>query len=99
MCWRLRRIIPLALIATTLPLSLPTNAEARDCGKVRAEGRKYFVSGSDNVSCDFMRKWSKSVARGNGGPRGWDCNQGWRSGGCTRGAGFKRKFFTYRPPS
>ena len=96
---RIRRIVPIALVAAALPLGLPSAAEARDCGNVKAEGRKYFVSGSDNVGCDFMRKWSRRLARGEKGPRGWDCNKGWRSGGCTRGAGFKRKFFTYRPPS
>jgi hypothetical protein len=95
----MRRTLPLALAAIALALGTPSVAEARQCGKVRADGRKYAVSGSDNVSCDFMRKWSRRVARGDGHPRGWECNRGWRSGGCTRGAGFKRKFFTYRPPS
>jgi hypothetical protein len=96
---RIRRVLPLALVALGLTLGMPTAAEARQCGEVKADGRKYEVSGSDNVRCRFMRKWSRRVARDEGHPRGWDCNRGWRSGGCTRGAGFDRKFFTYYPPS
>jgi hypothetical protein len=94
---RIRRMLPIALVALALPLGLPSAAEARDCGKVRAEGRKYFVTGTDVLTCDFMRKWSRRLARGEDGPRRWDCSKGWRSGGCTKGAGFRRKYFTYRP--
>jgi len=91
-------MLPLLLVAIAIPLGMPTAADARQCRTFHAEGRTYDVSGSDNVGCRFMRKWSKRVVLHEGHPRGWDCNRGWRSGGCQRGAGFERKFFTYFPP-
>jgi len=95
----MRRTVPLALAAVALALGMPSAAEARQCGTVKAEGSKYAVSGSDNVGCRFMRKWSRRVVRGDGHPRKWKCERGAFSGGCHRGEGFTRKFFTYRPPS
>jgi hypothetical protein len=96
---RIRRMLPLVLVAMVLPLGVPSAAEARQCGVIRADGLKYEVAGHDNLRCRFMRKWSRRVARGEGHPRGWRCSRAWRSGGCQRGVGFDLKWFAYKPPA
>ncbi|HEX6153400.1 MAG TPA: hypothetical protein VFZ19_07760 [Solirubrobacterales bacterium] len=49
-----------------------------------------------------MRKWSRSMLKGNGQPPGWNCHKtgrGYsRSGGCSKGPNGTSPFFVYYPP-
>jgi hypothetical protein len=46
-----------------------------------------------------MRRWSRSMVKRAGRPRGWDCHRRRYSGGCTkRTVARTEPFFVYYPP-
>ena len=78
--------------------ALPSPAEAKPCRDVRVAGQLYVVGGSDNLSCRFMRKWTRRYQSTGAKPRGWRCrNSSSTSGGCNERRGRKR-FFVFYPP-
>jgi hypothetical protein len=92
-------IVVLLGLGSLLWVSLPAaTAQAKACGDIRVHGSVYVVGGA-KASCDFMRRWSRSLVKRDGGPRGWDCHRRARSGGCTRHTGARvEPFFVYYPP-
>jgi hypothetical protein len=87
------------VLATALVAALtPTAAEAKACGTIRVSG-KYYVVGGAKRTCDFMRRWSRSMVKRQGRPSGWDCNRRRSSSGCTKHTGAQvEPFFIYYPP-
>jgi hypothetical protein len=47
----------------------------------------YYVVGGAKESCDFMRRWSRSLIKRNGGASLLGLRRRARSGGCTRRTG------------
>jgi hypothetical protein len=94
-------ILAAALISLLLLLQ-PAAAEAKACGAVIISPGHGWIVGGDGVSCGFMRKWSRSMLKGNGQPPGWNCRKtgrGYsRSGGCSKGPNGTTPFFIYYPP-
>ena len=95
----LGRILVLVVLSATLWAAIPAaTASGKACGDIRVSGF-YYVVGGGKASCDFMRRWSRSLVKRNGGPRGWDCHRRSRSGGCTKHTGARiEPFFVYYPP-
>jgi hypothetical protein len=96
---RLGRILVLVGLSAALWAALPAaTAFGKACGDIRVSG-SYYVVGGAKGSCDFMRRWSRSLIKRNGGPHGWDCHRRSRSGGCTKHTGARiEPFFVYYPP-
>lgn len=94
-----RRILVLVALSGTFWAALPAGAaQAKACGDIRVD-RSYYIVGGAKAPCDFMRRWSRSLIKRNGGPREWDCHRRARSGGCTRHTGARiEPFFVYYPP-
>jgi hypothetical protein len=95
----LRRIPVLVGLIAALCTILPVGtAYGKACGDIRVHGSYYIVGGA-KASCDFMRRWSRSLIKRNGGPGGWDCHRRAWSGGCTKHTGARiEPFFIYYPP-
>lgn len=96
---RLRTLLALGFLSATLVVALPTaQAQAKPCGDIRVSG-KYYIVGGAKASCDFMRRWSRSMIKRNGRPDGWECRRRTRSGGCNKETGARiEPFFIYYPP-
>ena len=96
---RFVRVLVLVALSATLCAALPaTNAQAQSLRRHTVHGSYYIVGGA-KASCDFMRRWSRSLIKRNGDPRGWDCRRRARSGGCTKHTGARiEPFFIYYPP-
>jgi hypothetical protein len=93
--------VGLALIVT-LFAAMPAQSEAKGCGLVTIGNGWSWVVGGDGMSCQKMRKWSSSMIRGKGKPKGWRCQKRGKgpsqSGGCSRGPNGTSPFFIYYPP-
>ncbi len=88
----------IVLVTALVAVLTPTAAEAKACGTIRVFGN-YYVVGGAKQTCDFMRRWSRSLIKRQGGPAGWDCHRRRSSGGCTRHTGARiEPFFVYYPP-
>jgi hypothetical protein len=86
------------LVAVALLAAIPPPAEARACGAVTARSHVFIVGGSDNLSCRFMRRWTRRFVRAGSKPVGWRCRRSSpQSGGCNERRGRKR-FFVFYPP-
>jgi hypothetical protein len=95
---RVRVGLALVLAAAAFTALAPAGAEAKACGSVRVNGSEYVVGGA-KASCRFMRRWSRSMVKRSGRPRGWDCHRRRTSGGCTKHTGARvEPFFVYYPP-
>jgi hypothetical protein len=81
---------------------MPTKSEAKACGSVTIGNGWTWVVGGDGISCQKMRKWSSSMIRGKGKPKGWRCQKRGKgpsqSGGCSKGPNGTSPFFIYYPP-
>jgi hypothetical protein len=90
-------LIVLSILALAAVLA-PVQAQAKACGSIRVSGSSYVVGGA-KASCAFMRRWSRSMVKRQGRPRGWDCHRRRSSGGCTKRTGARiEPFFVYYPP-
>lgn len=91
----------LALILTLYAV-VPSQSEAKACGSVTIANGWTWVVGGGGMSCSKMRKWSSSMVRGKGKPKGWRCSKRGKgpsqSGGCSRGPSGTGPFFIYYPP-
>lgn len=97
----MRRALPaLVLCVVLLALAIPGTAAAKPCGSVTLGERTWIVGGA-GLSCRKMRRWSRSMLRREGRPRGWNCRKDGhgasRSGGCSRGPNGTAPFFIYYP--
>jgi hypothetical protein len=94
-------ILTAALISILL-LFQPVEAKAKPCGAVIITPGHGWIVGGAGVSCDFMRKWSRSMLKGQGQPSGWNCHKNGRGysrgGGCSKGPNGTTPFFVYYPP-
>ena len=94
----MRRCLLVFLLAAACAALAPAGAQAKACGSVHVNAREYVVGGAE-TSCRFMRRWTRSMVKRRGRPRGWDCHRRARSGGCTKHTGARTEpFFIYYPP-
>ncbi len=91
-----------ALISLLFALAVPGSAQAKPCGSITLSGGQSWIVGGAGLSCKKMRRWSRSMLKGDGRPKGWNCRKSGRgsnrSGGCSRGPNGTAPFFIYYPP-
>ncbi|HEY1276785.1 MAG TPA: hypothetical protein VGF25_17885 [Thermoleophilaceae bacterium] len=90
--------VAIVLVAAVCAALAPAGAEAKACAAIHVNHAEYWVGGA-KASCRFMRRWSRSMVKRAGRPRGWDCHRRRYSGGCTKHTGARTEpFFVYYPP-
>ena len=95
------KLLAVAALVVAALMLVPAAASAKPCTDDRAlviRGEQYVVGGSANLSCRFMRKWTRRWVLYRDRPAGWRCHRSSStSGGCNERSGRKR-FFVYYPP-
>lgn len=95
----MKRLIFITIIAAVLLIGAAPSAHAKACGSITTAQGTWIVGGT-GTSCKKMKRWTRSMLRGKGRPKGWKCHKRGKgsnqSGGCDKRR--STAFFIYYPP-